>query len=298
MVCGKKLSFKLSIHSISISYENYLVSRARTSHPIIDICQLHHIRYEPTPIHPPDTTDRQKVQQRKRKVKAQDSKASSRMATAEQANRDQTQPKPTQPATSSQPGSTKLNPRGGDTYLRDPTKPNPPKDKIPRYHSNRAVPAILLDILPPRYVQLLNNFFLHPNSPFQSLYRSLAASLSGVWPVLALAGDRLAQAALNSPDAVLLVVLLALLLIAIQIWNLMRRIMYSLMKMVFNLMFYAVLAVLAAFMWQRGLTACVRDTIVWGGRLWGYADGVKNVFLTEYERYVEEERLSRGQPRV
>lgn len=125
----------------------------------------------------------------------------------------------------------------------------------------------------------------------QTLRRSIAASLAALWPIVALALDRIAQKLLNSPDIVLLLFILILLLVTIQILNFTRRVVVSLTRFAFNLVFYAGVVGLVAFMYQRGLEASVRDSIVFGARLWGYAVGVKDVFLREWERYSEEEKM-------
>ncbi|KAM7222631.1 hypothetical protein V8F06_002125 [Rhypophila decipiens] len=154
----------------------------------------------------------------------------------------------------------------------------------------------MLDLLPPSSLEYLNVYILHPDSPFQSIRRSLGASLAGLYPILALAADKITQFALNSPDVVLIIFLLAVLLLAIQILNWTRRMVVSLTRLAFNLMFYAILVGIAAFMYQRGLEASIRDAFVVGGKVWGYAQGIKDVFLTEYERYAEEERKNSMRP--
>lgn len=151
----------------------------------------------------------------------------------------------------------------------------------------------MVDLLPPSSLDFLQSYVLHPDSPFQSIRRALAATLAGLYPFVVLAADRITQAALNSPDIVLVVALLGIIIISIQILNWTRRVVVSLTRLVFNLVFYAVIVAILAFMYQRGLEASIRDAFVIGGRIWGYAQGVKDVFLREYERYVEEERLNK-----
>lgn len=150
----------------------------------------------------------------------------------------------------------------------------------------------MVDLLPPSSIDILQSYILHPDSPFQTIRRSLAASLAGLYPIIALFAERITTAAFNSPDIVLLGFLLVLLLLAIQILNWTRRVVVSLTRFVFNLVFYAAIVGVLAWMYQRGLEASVRDAFVIGGRVYGYAVGVKDVFSREYERYVEEERMN------
>ncbi|KAM7190290.1 hypothetical protein V8F20_009797 [Naviculisporaceae sp. PSN 640] len=148
----------------------------------------------------------------------------------------------------------------------------------------------LEDLLPPSSIEFLQSYILHPDSPFQSIRRTLTASLAGLYPIVALFVERITTAFFNSPDIVVIGSILVLLLLAIQILNWTRRVVISLTRLVFNLIFYAAVVAVVAWMYQRGLEASVRDAFVYGGRVYGYAVGIKDVFLREYERYVEEER--------
>ncbi|KAK3330418.1 hypothetical protein B0H66DRAFT_611936 [Apodospora peruviana] len=144
-------------------------------------------------------------------------------------------------------------------------------------------------LLPSTTIEFINQNILAPSSPVQSLRRTAVATASSasrqMWPVVAPLADRLMQALYASPDIVVLIVFLFILLVAVQILNWTRRVMMCLTVLAFRLAFYAGLVALAAAVWQRGLEASVRDAVVVGSKLYGYAMGLKDVFVREYQRY-------------
>lgn len=119
----------------------------------------------------------------------------------------------------------------------------------------------------------------------------MAASFAAISPIIGRALERIANRVFNSPDIILLLFILMLLLATIQVLNFTRRVVVSLTRFAFNLVFYSAIVGLGALVYNRGLEASVRDGIVVGARLWGYAGGVKDVFMREWERYSEEEKM-------
>lgn len=79
-----------------------------------------------------------------------------------------------------------------------------------------------------------------------------------------------------------------------QVLAYLRRLMMWWTRMAMRLVFWSLVVGLGAVVWRRGLETSVQDAVYWGGKVAGFAEGIKNVFWAEYRRYEEMER-SKGQ---
>jgi len=81
-----------------------------------------------------------------------------------------------------------------------------------------------------------------------------------------------------SPAILSLAALLLLLIIAMQILYFVRRVMMFWFRVVMRLVFWGVVGVLVAVVWQRGVERTVGDLVHWGGE-------VGEVWAREYRRW-------------
>ncbi|KAK0730706.1 hypothetical protein B0H67DRAFT_463079, partial [Lasiosphaeris hirsuta] len=120
---------------------------------------------------------------------------------------------------------------------------------------------------------------------------ALSAFAAQMWPVVAPLVNRVGQALASSPDLVVLVVLITIVVLIVQILAYVQRIMMFWTRLAMRAIFWAGVAAVGAMVWQRGIEVSVRDAIVWGSKVLGFASGVKDVFVSEYQKYEEQERL-------
>lgn len=97
--------------------------------------------------------------------------------------------------------------------------------------------------------------------------------------------DRAVQTLYNSPDVVLVLVFLIIAIIMMQILSMLRRLLMFAARLTFLLMFWSGVAAVVAIIWRRGPEASMRDAMAVSAKVMGYASGIKDVFLREYERY-------------
>ncbi|KAJ0107864.1 hypothetical protein N8I77_003926 [Diaporthe amygdali] len=147
---------------------------------------------------------------------------------------------------------------------------------------------------------LVNQHVLSPSSPLHTLRRQFLDLLSTLYndimsPVLQPVLDRAMQAFMNSPDVVVLAVVVVLLLVAVQVLLWVRRVVAWFTALVLRLVFWSFVAGLAAVVWQRGLDQAVRDLVAFVGAVMGYAELIyrytSEVWLREYERYEAQQNL-------
>lgn len=113
------------------------------------------------------------------------------------------------------------------------------------------------------------------------------------YAVLAPAIDRIAAALASSPDAVLLIFAVFAAVAVIQIMAFIHRLIAFWTRMVMRLLFWGLVVGLGAVMYQRGLQTTLNDAMVIGSKLLGFAAGVKEVFMSEYRRYEDMEKVNK-----
>ncbi|TPX08795.1 uncharacterized protein E0L32_009735 [Thyridium curvatum] len=147
------------------------------------------------------------------------------------------------------------------------------------------LPGFLPDPLP----QLLHEHVLHPHAYVQVLKRKamhlLARLFNAAYPFLSPVADRLARALHDSPDLVVLAALLVALAAALQVLLYVRRVVAWGVRLALRMAFWAGVVALGAVVWRRGLEESVRDVVVAGGKVAGYAAAIGEVWMAEYRRY-------------
>ncbi|TVY85365.1 hypothetical protein LSUE1_G000293 [Lachnellula suecica] len=107
---------------------------------------------------------------------------------------------------------------------------------------------------------------------------SLNALYAQLYPALLPLLNRAAVFTHDSPALVTVGILLLFLLISVQILAFVKRMLMWWFRMVVRVVFYGLLAVLVAVVWQRGLGRTVEDLVQWGGHL-------GEVWWREYRRW-------------
>lgn len=110
-------------------------------------------------------------------------------------------------------------------------------------------------------------------------------------PVLAPLAARLHQIFVNSPDIVVLLLVVLLFVLAVQILAWIRRMLLWITGLIFKLALWAAIIAGVAFMWQRGPEQTVRDFALVVGKIAGYGASLKDVWLAEYERYEGQQNI-------
>ncbi|KAK0656149.1 hypothetical protein B0T16DRAFT_398709 [Cercophora newfieldiana] len=157
--------------------------------------------------------------------------------------------------------------------------------------------GVLKSLLPEPVLALLEEHILDPASPFQQLLRQVSAVLTPVaaqmYAVIAPLLDRATQAIAGSPDAVILIFLLAFIVFVVQLLAYLQRIMLFWTRLAFRMLFWSVILALGAVMWQRGLEQSARDAAVLGRQALGFGTMLQEVFMREYRKYDDMEKERR-----
>jgi hypothetical protein len=82
----------------------------------------------------------------------------------------------------------------------------------------------------------------------------------------------------------------ALILTVIAVLDYFRRMILWWTRFTFRIVFWAAILAVGAWVWERGLMDSMKDAAVLGGRVVGYASGVKDVWMSEYERYEQQQQ--------
>lgn len=151
-----------------------------------------------------------------------------------------------------------------------------------------------LEALPPPLVSFLRAHLLDPSSPSQHLLQRFTPVLTQLTSLLTPLLDRLAAALAASPDLVVLAFFLGVVVFVFQVLAYLRRLMMWWTRMAMRLVFWSAVVAGGAVVWRRGVEASLADAVYWGGKVAGFAEGVKGVFWAEYQRYEEMER-NKGQ---
>ncbi|CAK7198600.1 hypothetical protein SEUCBS139899_001264 [Sporothrix eucalyptigena] len=127
----------------------------------------------------------------------------------------------------------------------------------------------------------------HAVSPYTAPLTAKATSsfATMVTPVL----DRIARAAYNAPDVVVLLFVVVLLVLMLQVLSLIRRLVAWWTRMLFRLIFWSGVALVVAAVWQRGLAQSAEDAAAIVGRLYGYASFVGDIWRAEYNKYQQQQ---------
>jgi hypothetical protein len=154
---------------------------------------------------------------------------------------------------------------------------------------NQWLLDVLGGMLPEQTVQVLQDHVLDPETPFQILLRQLSLRVQKAFnmliPVVTPLFNRALEALNNSPDVVIVAVMLSFVIVALQFVFWMQRIMMFWTRLAMRMVFYAALAAVVAVVWQRGPEAAMADVAHLAAKIATYAAIVKNFWLSEYYRY-------------
>ena len=101
--------------------------------------------------------------------------------------------------------------------------------------------------------------------------------------------DRVARAAYNAPDVVVLLFVLVLVVLVLQVLSMVRRLLAWWTRLLFRLLFWAGIVVMVSAVWQRGLERSAEDAAAIVGRLYGYASFVGDIWRAEYNKYQQQQ---------
>lgn len=156
---------------------------------------------------------------------------------------------------------------------------------------------LVSSLLPPDKAALVHQHVLRADAPLQVYFgaarKSVTRSASILYPYLAPAMERL-LAWTHASELGGLLVPLVILACAVIIMNWIRRVLLWWTRLALRAVLWATLAALAAWVWQRGLQASVRDVVVVGGKLAGYAAVVKEIWWKEYRKYEDQQNSGRA----
>ena len=159
--------------------------------------------------------------------------------------------------------------------------------------TNQALSALL----PPEMVEYIHAHILHPSSPVQVFLRKASLSIQyavgAVVPVISPVIDRLLDAMSENQGATGLVVALAVITAVVVVMNWLRRLVVWWTRQLARLAFWAVVALVVAAVWERGLTRSARDVVVLASKFAGYLAALKDVWVDEYNHY-ESQRVGRA----
>lgn len=93
---------------------------------------------------------------------------------------------------------------------------------------------------------------------------------------------------LRSPDIVGLALLLVIVLSALQVLLVARRVVGWIVGAVVRVAFWSAVVLVLSVLYQRGLEATVRDALAIGEKVWGYAVVTAEIWRREYARYSAE----------
>ncbi|KAM3427003.1 hypothetical protein MY1884_002401 [Beauveria asiatica] len=159
---------------------------------------------------------------------------------------------------------------------------------------------LVSSLLPADKAAFVHHHVLRADAPLQVYFSAARASaLSGAgaaYPYVAPLAER-ALAWTHASELGGVLVPLAILAAAVLVMNWIRRVLMWWARLALRAVLWAALAALAAWVWSRGLQASVRDVVVLGGRVSGYAALVKEIWWREYRRYEEQQNMGRGERR-
>jgi hypothetical protein len=97
--------------------------------------------------------------------------------------------------------------------------------------------------------------------------------------------DRFARTLQESPDFVFFGFLLAVLFLAFQVLVWVQRTISFFTRLAFRAVLWSMLGLALMAMWQRGPEAVAGDVVTVVSKLLGYAAIVKDIWLSEYQKY-------------
>lgn len=134
----------------------------------------------------------------------------------------------------------------------------------------------------PATLRLAQTHLLSPSSTLQLLKHQ---ALSLLAPIMNPLLQRLNALLTNSPDIVILFLLVLVFLVALQVLAWIRRMMLWLTGLLLRLLFWAAVVAGVAVAVQRGPEQTLRDLAWAGGAVAGFVAWVREYWQSEYKRY-------------
>ncbi|KAI1325768.1 hypothetical protein F5Y16DRAFT_377138 [Xylariaceae sp. FL0255] len=168
------------------------------------------------------------------------------------------------------------------------------------YDGDTWVLNTLQGLLPEQTVQLLHDHVIHPSSTLRTLSSYFLLSMAQVIstlkpiiaPIAAPLADRALRALQDSPDLAVLIFVLACLGFAFYLMILVQRTIKYMTRLAFTALFYMLVGLVVMAIYQRGLEATIKDLVVVVSKMFGYAAVVKDIWLSEYQKYDAQTRGS------
>jgi hypothetical protein len=115
-----------------------------------------------------------------------------------------------------------------------------------------------------------------------------------IQPVVSPIIERAVRSLQDSPDVVFFGFLLAVLFAAFQILIWVQRTISFFTRLAFRAVLWTCIGLALMAVWQRGPEAVARDVVVVVSKLIGYAAVVKDIWLSEYQKYDAQTRAGAG----
>ena len=156
---------------------------------------------------------------------------------------------------------------------------------------------LVTSLLPPDKAALVHQHVLRADAPLQVYFAQARASVTrsagAVYPYVQPLAERLLAATGASELGGVLVPLL-ILAAAVVVLNWIRRVLLFWTRLAMRAVFWAAAAAMLAWVWNRGLQESLRDVVVVGGKLAGYAAVVKEIWWAEYRKYEGQQNMGRA----
>ncbi|KAI0097359.1 hypothetical protein GGR51DRAFT_470205 [Nemania sp. FL0031] len=158
--------------------------------------------------------------------------------------------------------------------------------------------SALQGILPEQTLQLLHDHVLHPSSTLRTisshaLFGMQRAALV-LQPIVSPIAERSMRALQDSPDVVFFGFVLALLFMVFQIMIWVQRTISFFTRLAFRAVLWMFIGLAIMAVWQRGPEAVANDLVVVVRKLAVYVTIVKDIWLSEYQKYDAQTRASAG----
>ncbi|KAI0541593.1 hypothetical protein GGR58DRAFT_456606 [Xylaria digitata] len=157
---------------------------------------------------------------------------------------------------------------------------------------------VLQGILPEQTLQLLHDHVLHPSSTLRTASSYAVLGMQRValimQPLIAPIAERSVRALQDSPDFVFVGLLLALFFMAVQILLWVQRTISFFTRLAFRAVLWILIGLALMAVWNRGPEAFIADMVMLARRLTVYAAMVKDIWISEYQKYDAQTRVGAG----
>ncbi|KAI0815386.1 hypothetical protein GGR55DRAFT_628684 [Xylaria sp. FL0064] len=158
----------------------------------------------------------------------------------------------------------------------------------------------LQGILPEQTLQLLHDHVLHPSSTLRTISSQILLTTRQaalfLQPLIAPLLDRGMRLIEDSPDFVFIGLVLTLLFMAFQVLLWVQRTISFFTRLAFRAVLWMVIGLVLMAIWNRGPEAFIADLVLIARRLVVYAAMVKDIWISEYQKYDAQTRAGAGGP--